>query len=193
MINGNQPTFGTTPRSVSAHSGAPPLRACAEQTPNRVPMLLSEPLVARPASSGQHDPVWFRVVVGVVVAGLALWVAFAVTLVAIRPRAVNLRDARRAVPDVIRLLRSLHGDRSLPSGVRWWLHALLVYLALPIDLVPDFVPVLGYADDVIIVALVLRRVARLAGVAAIEQHWTGDSDGLAVVRRLAGLRATNNP
>lgn len=135
---------------------------------------------------------WIRVVVGVVVAALALWAIFAVTLIAVRPRAVDFGEARRAVPDAIRLLRSLHGDRSLPSGVRWWLRALLVYLALPIDLIPDFVPVLGYADDVIIVALVLRRVARLSGVAAIEQHWTGGADGLAVVRRLAGLRAANN-
>lgn len=134
---------------------------------------------------------WVRVVVGVVVAALALWAVFAITLIAVRPRGVDLHDARRAVPDVIRLLRNLYGDRSLPSGVRRWLRALLVYLALPIDLIPDFVPVLGYADDVIIVALVLRRVARLAGVAAIEQHWAGGADGLTVVRRLAGLPAAN--
>ena len=83
---------------------------------------------------------WVRVVVGVALAALALWATFAVTLIAVRPRAVDLREARRAVPDLLNLLRRLHGDHSLPAGVRWWLRALLVYLALPIDLIPDFVP-----------------------------------------------------
>lgn len=69
-----------------------------------------------------------------------------------------------------------------------WL--LVAYLALPIDLVPDFIPVLGYADDAIVVALVLRSVVRGAGPQALERHWPGTQDGLAAVRRLAGLPAT---
>ena len=100
---------------------------------------------------------------------------------------MNLREARQAVPDTVRLLRALHGDRELPTGVRRWLSALLVYLAVPVDLVPDFVPVLGYADDVIVVAFVLRRVVRLAGPEAVERHWRGTPAGLAAIRLLAGL------
>lgn len=46
----------------------------------------------------------------------------------------------------------------------------MVYLAIPIDLVPDFVPVLGYADDAIIVTLVLRSVVRRAGLGAVRHH-----------------------
>jgi uncharacterized membrane protein YkvA (DUF1232 family) len=71
--------------------------------------------------------------------------------------------------------------------VRLWL--LLGYLALPFDLVPDVVPVLGYADDAVVVALVLRSVVRTTGPEALERHWPGTVDGLATVRRLAGLPA----
>ena len=69
--------------------------------------------------------------------------------------------------------------------MRLWL--LLAYLAMPIDLVPDFVPVLGHADDAIVVALVLRSAVRRAGSAAVERHWPGTSDGLAALRRASRL------
>ncbi|MFI5693712.1 YkvA family protein [Kribbella sp. NPDC051586] len=59
--------------------------------------------------------------------------------------------------------------------------------ALPFDLVPDFIPVIGYADDAVIVAFALRSVTRSAGPAALDRHWPGSSEGLAAVRRLAGL------
>lgn len=68
-----------------------------------------------------------------------------------------------------------------------WLVFLLIYLASPIDLVPDFVPVLGYADDAVIVALVLRSVTRRAGPDALARHWPGTTDGLRLIEQLAGL------
>jgi uncharacterized membrane protein YkvA (DUF1232 family) len=71
--------------------------------------------------------------------------------------------------------------------VRLWL--LLGYLASPIDLVPDFIPVVGYADDAVIVALTLRSVVRRAGPEALERHWPGTDEGLAAVLRLSGLSA----
>ncbi len=63
------------------------------------------------------------------------------------------------------------------TGVRVRLVLLLVYLASPIDLVPDFIPVLGYAADAVIVALVLRSVTRRAGHDALQRHWPGTSKG----------------
>ncbi|MFD0664493.1 YkvA family protein [Thermocatellispora tengchongensis] len=65
---------------------------------------------------------------------------------------------------------------------------LLAYLAMPFDLVPDFVPVLGQADDAIVVALVLRSVVRRAGIEAVRGHWPGTEDGFRALCRLAGLR-----
>jgi uncharacterized membrane protein YkvA (DUF1232 family) len=130
---------------------------------------------------------WWVVLVGVV-AGLGLvYAALLVVLWVGRPDGMRVREALRVLPDLVRLVRRLAGDRSLPRGVRWRLWALLGYLALPVDLVPDFVPVLGYADDAVAVALVLRSVVRRAGPEALDRHWPGTPAGLAAVRRLAGL------
>lgn len=76
----------------------------------------------------------------------------------------------------------------MPTGVRVRLVLLLVYLASPVDIIPDFVPVIGYADDAIVVALVLRSVTRHAGPDALDRHWPGTPEGLHLIKRLAGLR-----
>jgi len=127
-----------------------------------------------------------------VLAGLLLvWLVLVVALYVAARRTgepTTLRAALRLLPDVLVLVRRLAGDRTLPRGVRWRLGLLLGYLALPLDLVPDFIPVAGYADDVLLVAWVLRSVVRTAGPEAIERHWPGTPEGLATVRRLAGVR-----
>jgi uncharacterized membrane protein YkvA (DUF1232 family) len=105
------------------------------------------------------------------------------------PETVSMKDALRLLPDLLRLIRRLLADRSVAVGVRVRLALLLVYLASPIDLVPDFIPVIGYADDVVIVALVLRSVISRAGDDAVRRHWPGTPEGLAVILRLAGLGA----
>lgn len=125
--------------------------------------------------------------IGVVGGLVLLWSALVVALWIGRPDELRIRDALRLLPDLIRMLRRLAGDKNLPRGVRVRLWLLLAYLALPIDLVPDFIPVIGYADDAVIVALALRSVTRRAGPEALTMHWPGTPDGLAAVRRLAGL------
>jgi uncharacterized membrane protein YkvA (DUF1232 family) len=128
-----------------------------------------------------------RIAIGIVAALALTWVVFLVVLAVSRPKGIDLREAKRLVPDVARLLRSLALDETVPPGVRRRLGLLLAYLALPFDLVPDFIPVLGYADDVVVVALALRSVVRSAGAEVVESHWTGTPAGLAVVRRLAAI------
>jgi uncharacterized membrane protein YkvA (DUF1232 family) len=103
------------------------------------------------------------------------------------PDTVTMKDALRLLPDLLRLIRRLLADRTVAVGVRVLLVLLLVYLASPIDLVPDFIPVIGYADDVVIVALVLRSVVASAGADAVRRHWPGTPEGLAVILKLAGL------
>lgn len=100
-------------------------------------------------------------------------------------RSVDWREALRLVPDVVRLLRALVRDGTVPRSVRWSLIGLLGYLLLPIDLIPDVIPVLGIADDVIVVALVLRFAIRRSGIDAIRRHWSGTPEGLAGVLALA--------
>lgn len=100
---------------------------------------------------------------------------------------ITLVEALRLGPDIVGLTRRLAADRTVPRSVRIWLLVLLAYLLFPIDLVPDFLPVIGYADDAIVVALVLRFAARKAGARALDRHWPGTPQGLAALRSLVGL------
>ena len=108
-------------------------------------------------------------------------------LLVTKPATSTLAETARIVPDAFRLVRRLAADKNLPRGVRVRLWCLLAYLASPIDLVPDFVPVIGYADDAIILSLVLRNVIKRAGAEAVRAHWPGTPDGLATLSRLCRL------
>ncbi|WP_238164405.1 YkvA family protein [Kribbella pittospori] len=124
---------------------------------------------------------------GVVGGVLLLWLALIAALWIGRPDELRVREALRLLPDLVRLLRRLAADPTLPRGVRVRLWLLLAYLALPFDLVPDFIPVIGYADDAVIVAFALRSVTRRAGTEALDRHWPGSPNALAAIRRLARL------
>lgn len=131
--------------------------------------------------------IWLDALISIAAALVLIWLALLVMMIILRPRGGMLREALRLLPDVLRLLRRLAADRTLPRGVRIRLGLLLAYLALPFDLIPDFIPILGYADDAIIVTAVLRSVVRVAGLEAVREHWPGTDDGFAAVARLAGL------
>jgi uncharacterized membrane protein YkvA (DUF1232 family) len=130
---------------------------------------------------------WWPLFAGVVVGLLTVWIVLVVGLFLLRPEDLRLRDALRLLPDLVRLLRRLAHDSTLPRGIRLRLWLLMGYLALPFDLIPDVVPVVGYADDAIVVVLMLRSIIRTSGFAAVERHWPGTADGLTIVRRLSGL------
>ncbi|AEV73881.1 hypothetical protein MycrhN_3358 [Mycolicibacterium rhodesiae NBB3] len=136
---------------------------------------------------------WWDLVIGVAVALLVTWIVLVVVLALLRPRGGLLREAMRILPDVLRLIRRLAADKTLPAGVRVRLGFLLAYLALPFDLIPDFIPVLGYADDAIVVTLVLRSVVRRAGIDAVQAHWPGSDAGFEALRRLTGLNGSTGP
>ena len=131
--------------------------------------------------------VWWDLALGLAAALVLVWLALVVGLILVRPRGGLLREALRLLPDVLRLIRRLAADKTLPRGVRIRLALLLAYLAIPIDPIPDFVPVLGYADDAIIATAVLRSVVRRAGLEAVRAHWPGTDDGFAAVARLTRL------
>jgi uncharacterized membrane protein YkvA (DUF1232 family) len=136
---------------------------------------------------------WVRTLAVVVGGVLLLWLILLALLWRARTDELTARTALRLLPDVVRLVRRLAADGSLPRGIRVRLWLLLGYLLMPIDLVPDVIPVLGYADDVIVVAWVLRSVTRRAGADALARHWPGEPAGLALVSRLAGLPSAGTP
>jgi uncharacterized membrane protein YkvA (DUF1232 family) len=141
-----------------------------------------------------HGPL--GVIAGIAAGLLLIWLALLAGLwLANRHHPVSdgAAEATRLLPDLVRLVGRLAADPSLPRGVRVRLGLLLGYLLLPIDLVPDFIPVLGYLDDALLVAVALRSVARRAGTEALIRHWPGTPAGLGVVHRLAGLPAPENP
>ena len=100
--------------------------------------------------------VWWRTVLAIAAGLFVVWLILLALLWRTQRHTLDkarLRDALRLVPDVVRLLRRLAGDRTLPRSVRFRMWLLLICLISPIDLIPDFIPVLGYADDAIIVAI----------------------------------------
>ena len=118
--------------------------------------------------------------------GVALlaWLGVVLALVALGRR----EDARALagfIPDCVVLLRRLLGDDRVPRRRKLVLVALAAYLATPVDLVPDLIPVAGQLDDVIVAALALRFALRSGGPELLREHWPGPARSLAVVTRVA--------
>jgi uncharacterized membrane protein YkvA (DUF1232 family) len=132
-----------------------------------------------------HD--WWTIPLGVAGGLVLVWAVLVAVLWLAKPGDYDLKEALRLLPDLIRLIRRLAADPDTPRGVRIRLALLLGYLALPFDVIPDFVPILGYADDAIIVALVLRSATRSAGADALTKHWPGTPEGLSALKRLCRL------
>jgi len=129
---------------------------------------------------------FWQIVVAVVAGLVFLWILLVLILwfeQRRHPDGASLRDMLRLAPDVVRLLKRLASDRTVSVGVRIWLALLLVYLLSPIDLIPDFVPVLGFADDALVVAIALRFAIRHAGRDSVDRHWPGTAEGLTAILR----------
>ncbi|GAA4947795.1 DUF1232 domain-containing protein [Streptomonospora halophila] len=124
---------------------------------------------------------------GVAGALLAAWALLLLALVVMRPAGMSAAEGLRLMPDLLRLLRSLAADRSLAWTVRLRGWVALAYVVSPIDPVPDFLPVIGLVDEVVVVAVLLRSMIRRAGPQVVGRHWRGTAQGLAVVHRLCGL------
>jgi uncharacterized membrane protein YkvA (DUF1232 family) len=116
---------------------------------------------------------------------VALWL-LAVAGLVLAGRREDARALAGFVPDCVVLVGRLARDPAVGRRSRVLLLLLGLYLASPIDLVPDVLPVAGQLDDAILLALVLRGIVRRAGPETVRRHWPGPPGGLAVVLRLAG-------
>jgi len=130
---------------------------------------------------------WWTIPLGVVVGAVLIWAVLVVVLWLTKPGDYDIKESLRLLPDLVRLVKGLATDPATPRGVRIRLALLLAYLTLPIDLIPDFIPALGYADDAVIVALVLRSATRSAGPDALAKHWPGTPEGLIALKRICRL------
>ncbi len=124
---------------------------------------------------------WALIVGG---AGLAVYAAFVAGLL-LAGRRTDARALAGVVPDCVVLVRRLLADERVPRTDKLLLAALVAYLVMPLDLVPDVIPVAGQLDDVLLVVLVLRRLARTAGSELLREHWPGPEASLRVLLRVA--------
>ncbi len=127
---------------------------------------------------------WWTALFVAVGIGVLAWVVVIAFLWLNRPTRELAAPAARLLPDLARLVKSLLSDPATPRSVKLALAGLLVWIASPIDLVPEFIPVLGPLDDLVVTCLVLRWAGRRMGPAWVREHWQGTSEGLALLERL---------
>jgi len=131
----------------------------------------------------------------ILIAALVTLGLYAVLLVALllAGRGSQAAALARFVPDCAVLFRRLIGDPRVPRRRKAALWLLAAYLISPIDLVPDFLPVIGQLDDAIVVAVTLRYVLSAGGDELIREHWPGPEDSLRAVLALAGHGRSGRP
>ncbi len=127
------------------------------------------------------------VLIGLAVA-VGIWLLLVAALFAFG-RASVARELIGLVPNLLVLFKELLKDPRVPRGAKAWLAVGAVWIASPIDLLPEFIPVLGPLDDAIVAAVVLRHLLRRAGPEVIEQHWKGSTATLQRLLRVAAPRA----
>jgi uncharacterized membrane protein YkvA (DUF1232 family) len=114
-------------------------------------------------------PLWAEILLVLV----AIWIVVAVILVIVG-RAVLVRELALVLPNLIRLFAGLLRDGRVPLRAKIVLALATLWLASPIDLIPDFIPIAGQFDDAIVAALALRFILSTTDGAVVRQHWHGD-------------------
>ena len=127
---------------------------------------------------------WLGAFVLLASALVAAWLLLVGLLWLNRPTRDLAGPAARLIPDLARLVRSLLADRDTPRSVKLALAGLLLWIVSPIDLIPEFIPVVGALDDLVLTALVLRWAGRRIGREQLRRHWSGTPEGLALLERL---------
>jgi len=130
------------------------------------------------------DPL--ALVIAVVVGLMVVWGLLLVVLWVLRPRGVPVRELLGVIPDLLRLTRSLISDRDVPLDVRLVAAGAVVWVISPIDLVPEFLPLIGWLDEIVVIILALRYVRRRLGVPALRARWAGSQDGFSILCTVMG-------
>ena len=128
-----------------------------------------------------------QILVGLGIDLVICWVSLAVLAGILRSPGESVSDMARVFPDALRLAANLYRDPTMPRSVHWRLRIALLYNIQPFNLIPDFIPLIGFADNVVVLAWALRSTVRIAGPDAVGLHWTGSPASLATLYRVLRL------
>ena len=124
-------------------------------------------------------PLWANVLLVLI----AIWIVVAVVLVVLG-RVLLARELALLLPNLIRLFAGLLRDARVPLRAKIVLAVASVWLASPIDLIPEFIPLVGSLDDAVVAALALRFVLSTTDGAVVRENWRGDPATLERLLRL---------
>jgi uncharacterized membrane protein YkvA (DUF1232 family) len=113
---------------------------------------------------------------------LVIWLAAVIALVAFGRRS-QARELAKLIPNLLMLFRGLLRDPRVPRSGKLWVAFALVWIASPIDLIPEFIPIAGPLDDAIVAALVLRHLLRSTSQEVLSEHWHWDPTTLRTIAR----------
>jgi uncharacterized membrane protein YkvA (DUF1232 family) len=113
---------------------------------------------------------------------VVIWLLAILALVVLGRRSAA-RELATLIPNMLVLFRGLLGDPRVPRSSKWWIWLAIVWFVSPIDLIPEFIPVVGPLDDAIVAALVLRHVLKRTDRQVLSDHWRGDPATLDIVTR----------
>jgi len=133
-------------------------------------------------------PLW----AGILLILVAIWIVVAVVLVIVG-RVLLARELALLVPNLVRMFGGLLRDPRVPLRAKIVVGIASLWLASPIDLIPDFVPIAGQLDDAIVAALALRFILRTTDGAVVRQHWHGDPATLERVLRMVSWNRRGSP
>jgi len=100
-----------------------------------------------------------------------------------------MRALLRALPDIARMIMRLTGDPLLPKAAKIALAAAVLYLVSPVDLIPDFIPVLGALDDLLVAAIIVDGILNYVDRRLVLKYWPGSAESLERIARAAGMLA----
>jgi uncharacterized membrane protein YkvA (DUF1232 family) len=127
-------------------------------------------------------------VVSVLIVFVGVWALAILFIWLHRPTREHAVAAARLVPQIAAMGARVAADGATPRSAKVALAVLVVWLASPIDLIPEFIPIIGPLDDIVVAAIILRWVGRRVGPDGLRRHWTGSDEGFALVLRLIGTK-----
>lgn len=134
-----------------------------------------------------------KVLIGLTVGLAVTWLVAVIAILVVNRRSPDTPGLPRLLTQTIQLLGSLARDRTLPRGLRLRIAAAILYAGQPFNLIPDWIPVIGYADNVAVIGWTLRSVIRKAGPEAVSGHWRGTPGSLSVLYKALRINPQERP